>query len=111
MSEKRAPNSLILEPLKKDHASRLFEALKDPKIYTYIPEDPPASKKSLTDKFDSLSQGAPTHLSELWLNYAVYDSEISQYVGTLQATIFKSNKKASVAPKFRLLGKGICYTS
>src|SRR5699024_428398 len=97
MSDKRASNSLILEPLKKDHASRLFEVLKDPKIYNYIPEDPPTNKEALTDKFDTLSQGAPSHLGELWLNYAVYDSEISQYVGTLQATIFMNSKKASVS--------------
>ncbi|WP_052400872.1 GNAT family N-acetyltransferase [Oceanobacillus jeddahense] len=36
-------------------------------------------------------------MDELWLNYAVYDSEISQYIGTLQATIFMTDKKASVA--------------
>ncbi|XGA31947.1 GNAT family N-acetyltransferase [Virgibacillus sp. CBA3643] len=75
----------------------MFGVLKDHKIYTYIPEDPPKSEKALTNKFDSLSQGAPTHLSQVWLNYAVYDSEISQYIGTLQATIFKDDKKASVA--------------
>ncbi|WP_100011544.1 GNAT family N-acetyltransferase [Lentibacillus sediminis] len=97
MSDKGALNSLIIEPLKKDHASKLFEVLKDPKIYTYIPEDPPTNKEALTDKFDTLSQGAPSHLAELWLNYAVYDSEISQYIGTLQATIFMNSKKASVA--------------
>lgn len=97
MNDKRASNSLTLEPLKKDHASRLFGVLEDPKIYIYIPEEPLASVKALTDKFESLSQGAPTHLSELWLNYAVYDGEISQYIGTLQATIFTDSKKASVA--------------
>lgn len=97
MRDKLASNSLTLEPLKKDHTSRLFEVLKDPEIYTYIPEDPPTSEKALTDKFESLSQGAPTHLSELWLNYTVYDGEISKYIGTLQATIYISSKKASVA--------------
>lgn len=97
MSDKFTSKSLILEPLKKDHASKLFEVLKDPKIYVYIPEDPPASEEALANKFDVLSEGAPFHLDELWLNYAVYDSEISQYIGTLQATIFMNDKKAFVA--------------
>lgn len=97
MSDKPVSHSLILEPLKKDHASRLFGVLEDPKIYTYIPEDPPESEEALTDKFESLSQGAPIHLSELWVNYAVYDGGILQYIGTLQATIFTNSKKASVA--------------
>lgn len=89
--------SLTLEPLKKDHALRFFDVLKDPNIYMYIPEGPPTSEEALADKFNTLSKGAPSHLDELWLNYAVYDSEISQYIGTLQATIFMTDKKASVA--------------
>lgn len=97
MSNKFMSKSLILEPLKKDHASRLFEVLKDPEIYIYIPEDPPISKEALAKKFNTLSKGAPSYLDELWLNYAVYDSEISQYIGTLQATIFMNDKTASVA--------------
>lgn len=97
MNDKFTSKSLILEPLKKDHASRLFEVLKDPKIYIYIPEDPPTSEEGLAKKFDVWSKGAPSHLDELWLNYAVYDSGISQYIGTLQATIFKNDKKAFVA--------------
>lgn len=88
---------LVLEPLRKDHASRLFEVLKDPKIYIYIPEDPPTSEEALSNKFDVLSKGAPAHLDEIWLNYALFDSEIAQYIGTLQATIFMNDKKASVA--------------
>src|SRR5690625_2953342 len=97
MGDLLASKSLILEPLKKDHASRLFDVLKDPKIYIYIPEEPPTGEEALADKFSTLSKGAPSHLDELWLNYAVYDSEISQYIGTLQATIFMTDKKASVA--------------
>lgn len=98
MQNKLGDTTLELESLKKDHGPRLFEVLKDPKIYTYIPEDPPTSQDALADKFDSLSKGAPNHLSQIWLNYAIYNSEISQYIGTLQATIFKdSQRRASVA--------------
>lgn len=97
MGDKLASKSLVLEPLKKDHASSLFEVLKDPKIYIYIPEDPSTDAEALADKFDTLSKGASSHLDELWLNYALYDSGISQYIGTFQATIFINDKKASVA--------------
>lgn len=97
MNNKFTPKSLILEPLNINHASRLFEVLKDPKIYIYIPEDPPASEEALANKFAVLSKGAPSHLDEIWLNFAVYDSEISKYIGTLQATLFMNDKKASIA--------------
>lgn len=97
MNDERASKSLILEPLRKSHASKLFKVLKDPKVYIYIPENPPADEEALADKFDALSKGAPSHLDELWLNYALYDDDISQYIGTLQATIFKNDKKASIA--------------
>ncbi|GIO21623.1 GNAT family N-acetyltransferase [Oceanobacillus sp. J11TS1] len=97
MRDEHVFNTLKLEPLQKEHASRLFEVLKDPKIYTYIPEEPPKSEKSLIDKFDFLSHGAPEHLSELWFNYALFDNEISKYIGTIQATIFQNSNKASIA--------------
>src|SRR5690625_2201522 len=97
MSDKCTSKSLVIEPLKKDHASKLFEVLKDPIIYIYIPEESPTGEEALADKFNVLSKGAPSHLGELWLNYAVYDSDISRYVGTVQATIFMNDKKASVA--------------
>lgn len=97
MGDKHAVNSLILEPLEKGHASTLFAVLNDPKIYTYIPEEPPINKETLADKFDVLSLGAPSHSGEIWLNYAVYDNALPQYIGTLQATITKKDLKASVA--------------
>jgi len=46
MSEKFTSKSLMLEALKKDYASRLFEVLKDLKIYIYIPENPPISEEA-----------------------------------------------------------------
>src|SRR5690625_1194463 len=97
MSDKCTSKSLVIEPLKKDHASKLFKVLKDPKLYIYIPEHTATNKEALARKYDTLSKGAPSNLDELWLNYAVYDSDISRYVGTVQATIFMDDKKASVA--------------
>ncbi len=97
MRNKPGNKLLILEPLKKEHASKLYPVLKDPMIYSYIPEDPPISEVALAEKFDSLTQGAPNHLSELWLNYAIYMSDFSQYIGTLQATINTDNSKATIA--------------
>lgn len=97
MSDKLTSQLLKLEPLNKDHASRLFEVLKDPQIYIYIPENPPVSEESLANKFAILAKGAPSHLDEIWLNYAIYDSEISKYIGTLQATLFVNEKKAFIA--------------
>ncbi|WP_242143139.1 MULTISPECIES: hypothetical protein [unclassified Bacillus cereus group] len=55
--------NIKLEPLNKYHAEKLFSVLKDEKIYTYIPGNPPESVGKLSAKFKRLAEDAPTHLS------------------------------------------------
>ncbi|CAM3973561.1 GNAT family N-acetyltransferase [Mesobacillus zeae] len=86
-----------LEALKDSHASSLYGVLKDDKIYTFIPEGPPESLEVLMQKFSRLAKGAPEHIPEVWLNYAIYSTELNQYIGTTQATISKDTRKATIA--------------
>lgn len=86
-----------LEPLNKYHAEELFSVLKDEKIYTYIPENPPESTGELSEKFERLAEGAPIHLSQIWLNFAIYNKNLNEYIGTVQATIYSKDLKASIA--------------
>lgn len=63
--------NVVLEELYPSHAIRLFDVLKDEKIYTFIPEELPSSKDALKEKFKIYLRGS-LKKEEIWLNYAIY---------------------------------------
>ena len=75
---------LLFEPLVERHASLLFDALGDSRLYTYIPAVEPVSVKALASRFARLERGSET--DERWLNWVMVDREARSPVGTLQAT-------------------------
>ncbi len=81
---------LILEPLCRQHARHLFSALSDPRIYTFIPQDPPASVPALEARYRQLESRMSPSGEELWLNWAVHLKERAVYIGTVQATILNN---------------------
>lgn len=78
---------VLLEPIVPAHADALFEAMQDPRLYAFIPRDPPASKEVLRERFARWAARKSPDGSETWLNYAVRESDSVTYVGTVQATI------------------------
>jgi len=94
---------LYIEPLVEKHAELLFELLQDHKIYTFIPEKPPASISALRKRYKLLEKRKSPSLPQIWLNWALRLRENGKYIGTLQATI-DDNKTAFIAyvlsPKF-----------
>lgn len=78
---------LTLEPLAVLHAERLFPMLTDPALYTFIPEDPPASVLALEKKYARWSRRGNDAGDELWLNHALFERTAAAYVGTVQATV------------------------
>jgi RimJ/RimL family protein N-acetyltransferase len=85
---------LVLEPLRVEHAGHLFAVLSDPRIYTFIPKDPPASLLTLENRYRQLESRISTSGEELWLNWAIGLKDRSQYIGTVQATILKSRSSS-----------------
>jgi ribosomal-protein-alanine N-acetyltransferase len=81
---------LILEPLRAEHACRLFDALSDPRIYTFIPQDPPASMLALENRYRQLENRRSPAGDEVWLNWAIRLKQPAQYIGTVQATLRQS---------------------
>jgi [ribosomal protein S5]-alanine N-acetyltransferase len=81
----RAEN-LVLEPLVAEHAGALYEALRDERLYAYVPQQPPVSREALEDRFRALSTRRSPDGQELWLNWAV-KGERGDYVGWVQATV------------------------
>ena len=83
---------LRIEPLRADHASLLFDALADPRIYTYVPDERHASVDSLVRRYAFLECGAPDDVTEVWLNWALQRIDTGAYIGTLQATVMPDSR-------------------
>ncbi len=47
---------LVIEPLRAEHAAELFTLLCDPRIYEFIPEDPPVTEQALKARFDRFAR-------------------------------------------------------
>jgi ribosomal-protein-alanine N-acetyltransferase len=87
---------LLLEPLTAAHAAELYEDLLDRRLYTFIPQDPPASVRALEERYRRLSARRSPDGSRAWLNWAMRDRDTGGYVGTLEATV-ETDRTASVA--------------
>ncbi len=77
---------LRLEPLREEHASRVFEPLQDPGIYRFIPDDPPV-RSALQRRYAFLEGGRSPDETELWLNWVVFLGDSTTPIGTVQATL------------------------
>jgi [ribosomal protein S5]-alanine N-acetyltransferase len=85
-----------LEPLVADHAARMFEELRDPQGYRYIPQDPPGGLEELTTRYKRLENRRSPDGSEAWLNWALVDANEKAH-GYVQATVQLSSHEAWVA--------------
>ncbi len=83
---------LLLEPLRQGHATLLFPALQDPRIYTYIPQNPPVSLEALEQRYAVLEGRLSPAQDEGWLNWAVCLTSSSIYVGSVQATVLPQGR-------------------
>jgi [ribosomal protein S5]-alanine N-acetyltransferase len=88
--------SLSIEPLLSAHAVRLYEGLKDERLYEFIPQNPPASPQALEDRYQGLSSRRSPDNSEVWLNWALRARRSGDYVGVLEATVHE-NLTATIA--------------
>ena len=91
----RSPR-LVLEPLVPAHAEALFAGFADPRLYTWIPTDPPASIDALRDRYRRLATRSSPDGRERWLNWAARLAEAPIYVGLFEATV-RSDATASLA--------------
>jgi RimJ/RimL family protein N-acetyltransferase len=78
---------LVLEPLAARHAAALFDALSDPSLYPFVPDDPPATLAALEARFRRLEARRSPDGRQEWLNWAARDARSDAYVGWFQATV------------------------
>ena len=88
---------LQLHPLRPEHADLLFSDLQDPRIYTWIPDEPPASREALRARYTRMVAGLPPERAEQWLNWVVARVGDGQPLGLLQATVLPLERRAEVA--------------
>jgi [ribosomal protein S5]-alanine N-acetyltransferase len=69
------------------HAGVLFDDLRDPAMYAFIPDEPPDSIDALAARYDRMCSGPPPGRDETWCNWVMLDAVDRRPVGTLQATI------------------------
>lgn len=77
---------LRLEPLHASHAPEMFEMLSDPRLYQFIPREPP-TLDSLVARYQRLETRASPAGDELWLNWVVREKSGNTCVGRVEATI------------------------
>jgi ribosomal-protein-alanine N-acetyltransferase len=78
---------LELEPLAGDHAERLWEGLRDERLYEFLDEEPPVSLAALRERYEVLARGRSRDGREIWLNWAVRVRDLDRYAGYVQATV------------------------
>jgi len=78
---------LQLEPLRASHAMEMFEILSDPRLYQFIPRDPPSDLGSVVERFQRLEKRASPQDDEVWLNWIVHSKVDNQCLGRVEVTI------------------------
>lgn len=80
---------LVLERLSVVHAPEMFDALRDPELYSLLPLDPPESMRAVTERYKRLERGFPQSEDEVWLNWIVRDRVSGAAIGHVQATVYE----------------------
>jgi [ribosomal protein S5]-alanine N-acetyltransferase len=78
---------LRCEPVSVHHAEIMYPVLLDERIYTYLPEKPPASVEALRKRYEFLSTGKSPDGTEYWLNWMLFKQDTGEPIGFFQATV------------------------
>lgn len=81
----RAGEGVVLEPQVAAHAPELLAVLSDPRLYTYLDDQPPLDEASLRARLSRLEARQSPDGAERWLNWVVRAGE--PLVGYVQATV------------------------
>lgn len=88
---------LVIEPLRPGDASELYDVLRDPRIYTFLPEDAPPTVDAIRSRFERWERGPEGSIREIWFNWTVRTKSEAKAIGTLQATVVPDEKRALIA--------------
>jgi RimJ/RimL family protein N-acetyltransferase len=82
---------LRLEPLLPAHAPAMFELLREPAMYCYTDDAPPASEQALRERYERLATRRAPDGRQQWLNWVLRlpGGELAGYV---QATVLPNGQ-------------------
>jgi RimJ/RimL family protein N-acetyltransferase len=86
---------LELRRTRAEDAAAMFEALRDPPMYAFIPRNAPASAEEVATRFARVSQETAPDRAEQWLNWTVWLRDSGEGIGTIEATV-SPNQSASI---------------
>jgi RimJ/RimL family protein N-acetyltransferase len=78
---------LRLEPLTHDHAAEYFVLLSDPRIFEFIPQDPPPTVDAVEARFRILEKRRSPDGEEMWLNWVLRSKALGVCVGRVEVTV------------------------
>lgn len=78
---------ISLEPLRPEHAEKMFASLSDPEAYRFIPDEPPGSVEELRERYSRQVVGHSKDGHEVWSNWIIRDNRSGEALGYTQATI------------------------
>jgi RimJ/RimL family protein N-acetyltransferase len=80
---------LVLEPLRVDHADEMAAVLNDQSLHTFIGGQP-ATREELRRRYAIMAAGDSPDGQQGWLNWVVRHRPTGEAVGTVQATLTRS---------------------
>lgn len=89
---------LRLEPLGREHAPVMLAVLADPRIYGYIPGDPPTDEPALAERYARLETRSSPDSTQRWLNWVVLTE--AGAAGRIEASVDLAAQRADVAYLF-----------
>jgi [ribosomal protein S5]-alanine N-acetyltransferase len=78
---------LVLEPLVVAHSAEAWDGLRDPRLYAFLPDDPPEDVGALARRYAAWQRRCSPDGAELWLNWLARETSSGRAVGTFQATV------------------------
>ena len=77
---------LRLTPIGAADAAAMYRGLQSPRLYDYIPDEPPSSIDAIAQRYARLACGRSPDGSERWYNWVVRDAVDDRPLGFVQAT-------------------------
>jgi [ribosomal protein S5]-alanine N-acetyltransferase len=98
---------LELRRTRVEDAAAMFEALRHPEMYRYVPHKTPATTADVETRFARVMQETAPDRLEQWLNWTVWRREDGAPLGTVEATV-NQHSAASIGYIFdpRMWGHG-----
>lgn len=82
---------LELRRTRVEDAAAMFDALRDPAMYVYLPRRAPETVQDVEARFARVTQETAPDRADQWLNWTVWVLETGVGIGAIEATVKPNN--------------------